>query len=129
MRYLHLSIINLSFFLNLILDRRGKMTKTDRTTKSEVKSVPQKQVYSELDFAQSNSSFTSEHCYQMISKGNNSLIESPYSNSEESVNDHLKVKQAQEKEGNNIYQNATTDMTRDMFGYDTIANTVNKNQE
>lgn len=129
MRELHLNIINLSFFQNLILDRRGKLTKTDRTTKSSVKSVPQKQVYSELDFAQSNSSFTLEHCYQKISKGSNSLNESPYSNSEESVNDHLKVKLAQEKEGNNIYQNASTDMTGDMFGYDTIANTVNKNQE
>lgn len=107
------------------------MTKTDRTTKSEVKSVPQIQVYSELDFAQSNSSFTLEHCYQKISKGSNSLNESPYSNSEESVNDHLKVKQAQEKEGNNTYQNASTVMTGDtsMFGYDTIANTVNRNQE
>lgn len=104
------------------------MTKTDRTTKSEVKSVPQKQVYSDLDFAQSNSYSTLEHCYQKISKGGKSN-ESPYSNSEESVSDHLKVKQAQEKEGNNIYQNASTDMTGDMFGYDTIANTVNKNHE
>lgn len=106
MRDLHLNIINLSFFKNLILDRRSKMTKTDRTTKSEVKSVHQKQVYSELDFAQNNSSFTLEHCYQKISKGSYSLNESPYSNSEESVHDHLKVKQAQEKEWNNIYQNA-----------------------
>lgn len=127
MHGLHLNIINLSFFK--ILDRRGKMTKTDRTTKSDVKSVPQIQVYSELDFAQSNSSFTLEHCYQKISKGSNSLNESPYSNSKESVNYHLKVKQAQEKEGNNTYQNASTDMTGDMFGYDTIANTVNRNQE
>lgn len=111
------------------MHRRGKITKTDGTTKAEVISVPQKQVYSELDFAQSNSSFTLEHCYQKISKGSNSLNEGLYSNSEESVNDHLKVKQAQEKAGNNIYQNATTNMTGDMFGYDTIANTVNKNQE
>lgn len=44
MHGLHLNIINLSFFK--ILDRRGKMTKTDRTTQSEVKSVPQIQVYS-----------------------------------------------------------------------------------
>lgn len=73
MRELHLNIINLSFFQNLILDRRVKMTK------SEVKSVPQKQVYPELDFAQSTSSFTLEHCYQKISKGSNSLNESPYS--------------------------------------------------
>lgn len=105
------------------------MTKTDRTTKSEVKSVHQKQVYFELDFAQNNSSFTLEHCYQKISKESNSLNESPYSNSEESVHDHLKVKQAQEKEWNNIYQNTSTDITGDMFGYDTIANTVNKNQK
>ncbi|XP_052693383.1 uncharacterized protein LOC128171646 isoform X2 [Crassostrea angulata] len=123
-------IILLSSAVGLVFyRRRGKMTKTDRTTKSEVKSVPQIQVYSELDFAQSNSSFTLEHCYQKISKGSNSLNESPYSNSEESVNDHLKVKQAQEKEGNNTYQNASTDMTGDIFRYDTIANTVNKNQE
>lgn len=33
------------------------MTKTNRITKAEVKSVPEKQVYSELDFAQSNSTF------------------------------------------------------------------------
>lgn len=139
MRGLHLNMIYLSFFLNLLLNRRGKMTKTDGTTKAEVLSVPQKQVYSELDFAQSNSSFTLEHCYQKISNGRGSLNESPYNNLEESVNDHnnleqsvndhLKVKQEQEKEGNNIYQNASTDMTGDMFGYDTIANTVNKNQE
>lgn len=92
-----------------------------------------------LIFAQSNSSFTLEHCYQKISNGRGSLNESPYNNLEESVNDHnnleqsvndhLKVKQEQEKEGNTIYQNASTDMTGDMFGYDTIANTVNKNQE
>lgn len=105
------------------------MTKTNTTTKAEVKSITEKQVYSELDFAQSNPSFALEHCYQMISKGSNLLNESPYSNSEEIVDDHLKVKLAQEKEGNNIYQNASTDMTGDMFGYDTIANTVNKNQE
>lgn len=105
------------------------MTKTNTTTKAEVKSLTEEQVYSELDFAQSNPSFTLEHCYQKISKGSNLLNESPYSNSEEIVDDHLKVKQAQEKEGNNMYQNASTDMTRDMFGYDTIANTVNKTQK
>lgn len=105
------------------------MTKTNRTTKAEVKSLTEKQVYSELDFAQSNPSFTLEHCYQMISKGSSLLNESPCSNSEEIVDDHLKVKHAQEKEGNNIYQNTSTDMTGDRFGYDTIANTVNKNQE
>lgn len=33
------------------------MTKSDKNTNAEVKCVPQKQVYSELDFAQSNSSF------------------------------------------------------------------------
>lgn len=105
------------------------MTKTNTTTKAEVKSITEKQVYSELDFAQSNPSFTLEHCYQKISKGSNLLNESPYSNPEESVDDHLKVKRAQEKEGNNIYQNASTDMTGDIFGYDTIADTVNKNQK
>lgn len=105
------------------------MTKTNRTTKAEVKSITEKQIYSELNFAQINPSFTLEHCYQKISKGSNLLNESPCSNSEEIVDDHLKVKHAQEKEGNNIYQNASTDMTRDMFGYDTIANTVNKTQK
>lgn len=105
------------------------MTKTNITTKAEVKSVPEKQVYSELDFAQSNSTFALEHCYQEISKGINSFRESPYSNSEVGVDNHLKDKQAHETEGNTIYKNASTDLTRDMSGYCTIGNTVNKNQE
>lgn len=81
------------------------MTKSDKNTNAEVKCVPQKQVYSELDFAQSNSSFSLEHCNQKILKGNNSLSESPYCNSEEAVNT-LREKQARQKEGNYIYQNA-----------------------
>lgn len=105
------------------------MTKTNRITKAEVKSVPEKQVYSELDFAQSNSTFAVDHCYQDISKEINSFRESPYSNSEVGVDNYLKDKKAQETEGNTIYQNASTDLTRDISGYDTIGNTVNKNQE
>lgn len=103
------------------------MTTTDRTTNAEVQSVSQKHVYSELDFSESNSSFALEHCYQKISKRSNSLNESPYNNSIESVGDHLKVKQAQERVCDNIYQNASTDITGDMSGYDTI--TYNKHQE
>lgn len=105
------------------------MTKTDRTTKAEVKSVLEKQVYSELFFSESNSSFALEHCYQKISKGSNLSNESPYNNSEESVDDHLRDKQVQDTERNNIYQNASTNISGNKFGYDTIANTVNKNQK
>lgn len=105
------------------------MTKSDKNTNAEVKCVPQKQVYYELDFAQSNSSFALEHCYQTILKGSNSLNESHFPNSKESVNDYLRDKQARETEGNSTYQNASTDITGDMSGYDTIVNTVNKIQE
>lgn len=102
------------------------MTNTERTTKTEVKSVSEKQVYSELDFAQSNSSFALDHCYQKISNGSHPLIESPYNN-QEGVNDYLRDKQADKTEGNTIYQNASTDITGDTSGYDTIA--YNKHQE
>lgn len=102
------------------------MTKSDRTTKTEVKSVSEKQVYSELDFAKSNSSFALDHCYQKISKGSNSLNESPYNN-QEGVNDYLSDKQTGKTEGNTIYQNASTDKTGDTSGYDTIA--YNKDEE
>lgn len=81
------------------------MTKTGGTTRADLKAVPQKLVYYELDFAQSNSSFFLEHCYQKILKGNNSLSESPYCNSEDGVKT-LREKQARQKEGNYIYQNA-----------------------
>lgn len=100
------------------------MTKTDRTTNAEVKSVPEKQVYADLNFSESNPSFALEHCYQKISKGSNSLNESPYNNTEKVVDDHLKYKQTK---GNTIYQNASTDITGDTSGYDTI--TYNKHQE
>lgn len=102
------------------------MTKGDKTTKTEVKSVSKNQVYSELDFAQSNSSFALDHCYQKISKGSYPLIESPYNN-QEGVNDFLRDKQTGKTEGNAIYQNASTDKTGDTSGYDTIA--YNKHQE
>lgn len=105
------------------------MTGTNRTTMAEVKSVPDKKVYYELDLAQSNSSFALEHYYQKISKGSNLSNESPYNNSEESVDDHLRDKQVQDTERNNIYQNASTNISGNKFGYDTIANTVNKNQK
>lgn len=82
------------------------MTKTNRTTKANVKSVPETKVYTELDFAQSNPSFALEHCYQKISKRGNSLNESPYNNSERSGNGHIEDKRAQETEGNTVYQNA-----------------------
>lgn len=95
--------------------------------KTTVESAQNKQVYSELDFSQSNTSFALEHCYQTISKGSNSLNESPYSNQEEGVNDHLRDKQSRETDGNAIYQNASTDITGDVSGYDTIA--YNKNQK
>lgn len=102
------------------------MTKSERTTKTEVKSVSEKQVYSDLDFTQSNSSFALDHCYQKISKGSYPLIESHYNN-QEGVNDYLRDKQTGETEGNTIYQNASTDKTGDTSGYDTIA--YNKHQE
>lgn len=102
------------------------MTKTERTTKTEVKSVSGKQVYSELDFAQSNSSFALDHCYQKISKGSYPLIDSPYNN-QEGVNDYLRDKDAGKTKGNTIYQNPSIDITGDTSGYDTIA--YNKHQE
>lgn len=102
------------------------MTKSERTTKTEVKSVSEKQFYSELDFAQSNSSFALDHCYQKISKGSYPLIESPYNN-QEGVNHYLREKQTGKTEGNTIYQNASTDKFGETSGYDTI--TYNKNQE
>eukprot|EP00105_Crassostrea_gigas_P038076 XP_019922224.1 PREDICTED: uncharacterized protein LOC109617101 [Crassostrea gigas] len=110
----------------VLYKRRRKMTKSDRTTKTEVKSVSKKQVYSELDFAHSNSSFALEHCYQKISNGSYPLIESPYNN-QEGVNDYLRDKKTGKTEGNAIYQNASTDKTGDTSGYDTTA--YNKHQE
>lgn len=102
------------------------MTKTDRTTKTEVESEYKKQVYSELDFAQSNSSFALEHCYQIISNGSYPLNESPYNN-QESVNDSLRNKQAGKTEEDTNYQNSSIDKTGDTSGYDTI--TYNKHLE
>lgn len=99
------------------------MTKTDRTTKADVKFVSKKKVYSELDFSESNPSFALEHCYQKISKGSNSINDSPFSK-QDGVNDHQRDRQA---EGNIIYQNASINITGDASGYDTIA--YNKNQE
>lgn len=81
------------------------MAKTAKTTKADVKSVPEIQLYSELKFSECSSSFALEHCYQEISKGVNSLNESHYNNTEKVVDDHLKNKQAQETKGKNIYQN------------------------
>lgn len=105
------------------------MTKTDKTTKlnAEVKFFHQKQVYSELDFAHSNSSFALEHCYLKISKRSNPLSESPYNKTREGLNGYLRDKQAGNTEWSTIYQNASTNITRDAPGYDTIA--YNKNQE
>lgn len=99
------------------------MTKTDRTTKADVKFVSKKKVYSELDFSESNPSFALEHCYQKISKVSNSINDSPFSK-QDGVNDHQRDRQA---EGNIIYQNASINITGDASGYDTIA--YNKNQE
>lgn len=93
------------FAIQLNLKRMSKMTKTGGTTRANLISVPEKLVYYELDFAQSSSSFSLEHCYQKTFKGNNSLSESPYCNSEEGVNT-LREKQARQKEENYIYQNA-----------------------
>lgn len=62
-------------------------------------------MYVELDFAQSNSSFALQNCYQKISRD----------------------KQASKTEGNTIYQNPSIDITGDTSGYDNIA--YNKNQE
>lgn len=97
---------------------------TDDATKVTVEYLPNKQVYSELDFSESYLSVSLENCYQTISNGSNSLNKSPYYNSEEGVNGHLKDEQANESRGNKVYQNAWTDLPRDI-----IANTVNKNQE
>lgn len=105
------------------------MTKTGKTTNADVKCVHQKQDYSELDFAQGNSSFALEHCYQTILKGSYSLNENHYNNLEEGINDNQKNKQAAEREGNNIYQNASTDLTRNMSEYAIIVNADNKNQD
>lgn len=105
------------------------MTKTGKTTNPDVKCVPQKQDYSELDFAQGNSPIALEHCYQTILKGSYSLNENHYNNSEEGINDHQTNKQAAESKGNNIYQNASTDLTGNMSEYDIIANADNKNQD
>lgn len=110
----------------VLYKRRRKMTKTDRTTKTEVESVYKKQVYSELDFAQSNSSFALEHCYQIISNGSYPLNESPYNN-QESVNDSLRNKQSGKTEEDTNYQNSSIDKTGDTSGYDTI--TYNKHWE
>lgn len=38
-------------------------------------------------------------------------------------------KQVQESRGDNIYQNASTDLTGEMYGCDTTANANNINQE
>lgn len=73
------------------------MTNTDKTTKAEIKFVPQKQVYSQLNFAQSNSSFALEQCYLKISKRSNSLSERPYNKTREGVNDYLRDKQVTQK--------------------------------
>lgn len=105
------------------------MTKTDRTTNAEVRFVPEKSAYSELEFSKNNSSFAMEHCYQKILKGSNSLNENTYNNSEASVNDHLKDKHSEEREDNNIYGNVSTDITGNISGYDTQANGNYKNQE
>lgn len=94
------------------------MTKTDRTTNAEVRFVPEKSAYSELEFSKNNSSFAMEHCYQKILKGSNSLNENTYNNSETSVNDHLKDKHSGEREDNNIYGNVSTDITGNISGYD-----------
>lgn len=102
------------------------MTKTDRTTKADVKFVSKIKVYSELDFSKGNPSFALEHCYQKISKGSNSLNESPCSKHDD-VNDYQRDRQEGKTEGNIIYQNASTNITGDTSGYDTI--TYNKNQE
>lgn len=73
------------------------MTNTDKTTNAEIKLVPQKQVYSQMNFAQSNSSFALEQCYLKISKRSNSLSESPYNKTREGVNDYLRNKQVTQK--------------------------------
>lgn len=51
------------------------MANTNRATKAEVKFKHLKKVYSELDYAESNSSFALQHCYQKISKGIKSFSE------------------------------------------------------
>lgn len=99
------------------------MMKTDRTKKADVKFVSKKKVYSELDFSDSNPSFALDHCYQKISRGSNSLNDSPCSK-QDGVNDYQRDRQT---EGNNIYQNASTNITGDTSGYVTIA--CNKKEE
>lgn len=105
--------------------RRSKMTKTDRTTKADVKFVSKKKVYSELDFSEGNPSFALEHCYQKISKGSNSLHES-HCSKQDGVNDHQRDRQT---EWNIIYQNASTNITGDTSGYDTIVYIKNQEEE
>lgn len=101
------------------------MTKTDRTKKADVKFVSKKKVYSELDFSEGNPSFALEHCYQKISKGSNSLNESPCSK-QDGVNDYQRDRHT---ERNIIYQNASANITGDTSGYDTIAYSKNQEEE
>ncbi|XP_052693386.1 uncharacterized protein LOC128171648 isoform X2 [Crassostrea angulata] len=118
-------IVLLLCLVGVVLYKRSKMTKTDRTKKADVKFVSKKKVYSELDFSEGNPSFALEHCYQKISKGSNSLNESPCSK-QDGVNDYQRDRHT---ERNIIYQNASANITGDTSGYDTIAYSKNQEEE
>lgn len=114
---------------NWFLNRRNKITKTDKKTKANVESVPKPNVDSEVDYVQNNSYFVLEQCPQYISKRSRSSNESPYSNSKEGVYDHLRDNKSRKPEVEDTYQHASAGVSRDMSEYDTMANTVNQNQE
>lgn len=54
--------------------------------------------------------------------------DSPY-NSEEGVYDNLRYKISPKSEVDDTYQHASAVVSRDMYEYDTMANSVNKNKK
>lgn len=105
------------------------MTKTDRTTKAEVESIPKTNVDSKPNPVQNQPYFVLEQCSQKIQTVSCSSSESPYSKSEDGVYDHLRDKKSRKPEVEDTYQHATASVSRDTSEYDTMANTVNKKQE
>lgn len=104
------------------------MTKTDRTTRAEVESIPKTNVDSKPNQVQNQSYFVLEQCSQKIQTVSCSPSESPYSKSEDGVYDHLRDKKSRKPEVEDTYQHASAGVSRDMSEYDTMANTDNKKQ-
>nr|XP_034321994.1 uncharacterized protein LOC105348832 [Crassostrea gigas] len=109
--------------------RRSKMTKTDRTTRAEVESIPKTNVDSKPNPVQNQSYFVLEQCSQKIQTVSCSPSESPYNKSEDGVYDHLRDKKSRKPEVEDTYQHASAGINRNMSEYDTMANTDNKKQE